>query len=90
MKFRSYDLVRERQRYGRPVSELVCLGARGFLFRWYAFFLGGPVWKSWLWSFRAGRDEKDEKGKEKLKAESRHQSTHEVVRHVWALWKKLR
>lgn len=51
------------------------------------FFLGGPVWESWLWSFRVGRDEK---GKEKMKVESRHQSTHEVVRHVWALWKRLR
>ena len=40
-----------------------------------------------LWSFRVGRDEK---GKEKMKVESRHKSTHEVVRHVWALWKRLR
>jgi hypothetical protein len=40
LKFRSYDLVRERQWYGRPVLELVCLGAHGFLFRWYVFFWG--------------------------------------------------
>lgn len=55
-------------------------------------FSGGPCLKSWLWSFRAGRDERKmrRERKEKLKAESRHQSTHEVVRHVWALWKKLR